>query len=178
MNEQKKKIAILCADEKSNYFKLANRYNLDIYTLSRSATNFDYSCPVIAHPPCAQWSRLHAFATPNQREKELAWFCLEAVNRCGGIFEHPSGSHFFKTASIKPTISVDQHWFGYPARKRTYLYFSDCSPIQHPLSLDAPTKNSVTNISRSMRSRCSVAFCVWLIECTLLVYLNSQNSEK
>lgn len=154
-------IAILCADERSNYHALPG---LDIYTRSRDAYTFSGRIPVIAHPPCQQWSRLKAFARENRSEKELAAFCFEQVNKNGGILEHPHGSSFFKYigADRKKMFSVDQSWYGFPARKRTILYCSGVQLLPSMLSFDIPPKK-VHQMSYSMRSRSTTEFCEWLI---------------
>lgn len=157
-----KNIAILCANSPSNYNDLD--YPLDIYTKNRSATLYDLDYPVITHAPCAQWSRLHTFAKSNADEKNLAWFCLSQVHKNGGIFEHPAGSHFFREANIKPTIAVDLHYWGFPARKTTWLYFHRCTPISFPLNFSAIQKK-VQQLHSSKRSDTPLAMGQWLINC-------------
>lgn len=155
------KISVLCVDRETNYKQIPG---LDLWDADRDAYLFTGTNPVIVHPPCQQWSMLKAFAHDRPKEKELAWFCLEKVKRNGGILEHPAGSSFFAAAGIKPTISVDQIWWGFPARKRTYLYFVGCRPLSFPLSFDLP-KTTVQNMDKKKRSRMTVAFCQWLVDC-------------
>lgn len=154
-------IAVLCALPNSVY-KTIN--GLDVYDKERNAYTFDLDYPVIAHPPCAQWSRLRSFSKFDREEKDLAFFCLEKIKRNGGILEHPSGSSFFKEAGIKPTISVDQSWFGFPCRKRTYLYFHGLKPLEFPLSFDLVEK-TVDQLTGDARSYTTLAFANWLIQC-------------
>jgi hypothetical protein len=123
---------------------------------------FNESIPVIAHPPCAQWSKLRSFAADNKKEKDLAMFCLETIQANGGIFEHPEGSAFFKYAAIKPTISIDQHWFGFPCRKRTYLYFSQCIPDAVPLCFDSYQKK-FSQLTMPQRSFTTMLLAQWFI---------------
>lgn len=156
-------ISVLCVgDHRSNYRLIPG---LDLWDAERDAYNFTGSNPVITHPPCQQWSQLKGFAHDKPREKELAWFCLETVNRNGGILEHPRGSSFFREAGIRPTISVDQIWWGFPARKSTYLYFVGFKPQAFPLSFDCATKSVQNMSSTGERSRQPLAFCQWLIKC-------------
>jgi len=159
------KIAILCVDESSNYYQLSKKYNLDIYSASRSMLLFNDSCPVICHPPCAQWSRLKNFAHVNDELKKLAPLCYDIVNSNGGILEHPSGTSLFKTvkADTNKILSVDQHWWNFPARKRTYLYFHKVKPISFPLNLNAYPGKVSLNIPTQMRSRGTIEFNEWLI---------------
>jgi hypothetical protein len=152
-------ITALCVNQNSIYKTIEG---IDAWDLERDAYNFDGLNPIIAHPPCQQWSRLKAFAKVNPKEKDLAIFCLEKINRNGGILEHPAGSTFFKYAGIKPTISIDQHWFGFPARKRTYLYFVGCKPLSFPLNFDL-SRSKVQLLHSSKRSDTTIFFAKWLI---------------
>lgn len=156
-----KRIAILCAQKKSIYNQIAG---LDVFDIDRDAYTFTGKTPIIAHPPCQQWSRMKNFAKENTREKELAMFCLEHVQVNGGIFEHPAGSSFFKYAGITPTISVNQNWFGFPGEKRTYLYFSKCSPLSFPISFDLPLMR-LDKMAYRDRSTTTLDFANWLISC-------------
>lgn len=159
-----KPIAILCANSPSIYHDLETSHNLDIYTKNRSATLFEGSEPVITHAPCAQWSRLRTFALDKPDEKELAWLCLSHVHKNGGIFEHPAGSSFFRAANIRPTLALDLHYWGFPARKTTWLYFHKCKPISFPLNFNALEK-TVPQLHSSKRSDTPHGMALWLINC-------------
>lgn len=154
-------VAVLCVDRLSNY-KLLDDPALDLWDKERDAFRFNGSAPVISHAPCQQWSKLRKMAIDDQHEKALAFFCLHKVLANGGVFEHPEGSTFFEVAGITPTHSVDQCWFGFPARKRTWLFFHKCKPLPYPLSFDVP-RTKVEKITSTMRSRMPEAFCSWLI---------------
>lgn len=158
------KITILCADDDSNYFKL-NDPELDIWTRDRDAWKYNGTNPVICHPPCQQWSLLRHFANFNISEKMIAYHCWELITKHGGIFEHPSGSSFFKAvnADKKQIQSVDQHWWGFPTRKRTYLYLNHCSLLSHPLNFDKP-KYWLDEIAQKDRSKMPVEFCKYLVD--------------
>lgn len=131
-------ISILCAKKDSLYKTIPG---IDVWDEDRDAYFFTGSNPVITHAPCAQWSRMKAFAKENKDQKELAYFCLNKVIRNGGIFEHPAGSSFFKEAGVTKNIySVDQSWWGFAAKKHTYLFFHGCKPIQFPLFNHIPSK--------------------------------------
>lgn len=154
-------ISVLCTLEKSIYNSIPG---LDVYDKNRDAYTFTGNNFIIAHPPCQQWSRLKSFAKEDIKEKELAMFCLENINKNGGILEHPSGSSFFKYAGIKPTISVNQSWWGFPAQKKTYLYFKDCQPLSFPLSFELVEK-TVPQLSQKMRSYTTLDFANYLVSC-------------
>lgn len=154
-------ITILCADSKSNYYKIPG---LDIWDKIRNAYNYNGTNKVIAHPPCQQWSRLRTFATKNTDEKNLALLCWDIVNTNGGILEHPHGSYLFKyvNADRKKIRSVDQNWWGFPARKKTYLYVHQVELIEHPLSNELPSKK-VEYMHQRARSIMTLDFCKWLV---------------
>lgn len=159
----KKDIAVLCVARKSNY-KLFE--GLELYDQSRDAFTYTDTLPVIAHPPCAQWSKLKALAIKDSRQLQLAEFCFNQVTKNGGILEHPAGSSLFEFLKIPKSklISVNQHWFGFPARKNTLLYFHNYKPLSFPLSFDAITR-TVESIHSEDRSIMPPAFCSYLINC-------------
>ena len=153
-------IAILCAHQKSNYYSIPF---LDIYNEKRNAASFNLDLPVIAHPPCAQWSKLKRFAHFNQEHIDIALHCVEMVRRNGGILEHPEGSTLFKHCGITQHIySVDQSWFGYPAKKTTWLWFNGYKPAAIPLMFEART-NRLARLSHPARSITTLAFNQWLV---------------
>lgn len=163
-------ISILCAKTDSLYKQIPG---LDVWDEHRNAYYFTGSNPVITHAPCAQWSSMKAFAHKNDITKDLAFHCLKMVIRNGGIFEHPAGSSFFKEAGVTKNIySVDQSWWGFPARKRTYLFFHKCKPIEHPILTLGPSlvvasskKGSpLKEMPKSIRSTTVLPFAHWMIQ--------------
>lgn len=143
-------IAVLFARSDSIYKDLPD---LDVYDLERDARNFDFSAPVIAHPPCRAWGRLRTFSKPRPDEKDLGLFAVRAVRACGGVLEHPESSTLWQAAGLpRPgavrdvfggwTFPVVQHWWGHRARKATWLYIVGVCPQdlpEIPLQLgDAP----------------------------------------
>lgn len=146
----------------------------DTWPESRDAVNFPLCNPVVAHPPCAQWSRLRAFARKDLAVKALAPWAVLVVRRCGGVVEHPYGSDLFSAMGLPEpgksdrfgfTICVDQFWFGHLARKRTLLYICGLEgelPL-FPLVLgEAPRK--LESLSKRMRDRTPPQFAEWLID--------------
>lgn len=162
-------ISVLCAKKNSIYKTIPG---VDVWDEDRDAYFFTGSNPVITHAPCAQWSRMKAFANDDPDQKELAYHCLKYVLRNGGIFEHPGGSSFFKEAGVTNNIySVDQVWWGFPARKRTYLFFHYCKPLAFPVMQYLPTVRvgsrkgrKDTEISKTQRSTTVRAFAHWMID--------------
>ena len=155
-----KEISVLCVHPKSNYYLVPG---LDCWDAERDAYNFIGTNKVITHAPCAQWSKLKAFATVNPYEKNLANFCLDKVLENGGIFEHPAGSSFWKYRGIeKQVVSVNQFWWGFPTQKRTYLYFHNCIPNATPLNFNAVEK-TFSNLTSKQRSASTLPFIHWLL---------------
>lgn len=154
-------ISVLCTLPDSVYKKLDG---FDCWDKERNAYNFNGSNPVITHAPCAQWSICKPWAKEDKHEKELAAFCLDKVKQNGGIFEHPAHSSFFKYAGIKPTISIDQFWWGFPAKKPTWLYFHDVELLPVPLRFDAIETN-VRKMWSTQRSITTESFALWLKAC-------------
>lgn len=126
-------VSVLCVAENSNYFQ----YDLDLWTKQRNAYNFNSNNPIIAHPPCAQWSRLKGLANYNELEKQLGSFCYEKIISNGGILEHPLESSLWKYLNIKPTVNCQLNWFGFPAVKKTGLFIYGYEPLPPPFNLDA-----------------------------------------
>lgn len=151
-------ITVLCANKDSVYKMIPG---IDVWDETRDAYFFTGSNPVITHAPCAQWSRMKGFAKSVADEKELSFFCLKQVIRNGGIFEHPSGTSFFKEAGITKNIySVDQSWWGFPAKKTTLLLFHNCKPLPFPLMQFIPTHvvnrdSRIKPFQRSLRKELS-----------------------
>lgn len=165
-------ISVLCAKKNSVYKTIPG---VDVWDHERDAYFFTGSNPVITHAPCAQWSRMKAFANDRPDEKELAFFCLKNVIRNGGIFEHPAGSTFFKEAGVEKNIySVDQVWWGFPAIKKTYLFFHNCKPLAFPVLSNVAThtffgpnqkRDGKKEMSKAQRSTTVLAFAEYLINC-------------
>ena len=166
-------ITVLCAKKNSLYKTIPG---IDVWDEDRDAYFFTGSNPVITHAPCAQWSQMKGFANDKPDEKELAFHCLKYVVRNGGIFEHPSGSSFFKEAGIERNVySVDQSWWGFTARKKTWLYFSKCKPLAFPIMTPPPAgviaphrhkKGMGTrDMPKSQRATTVLPFANWMIDC-------------
>lgn len=158
-------IAVLGVCAQSTYHQVhVPGAELILFDKQRNMLNFDFSMPVICHPPCQQWSRNRTFAHPDEVEKSLAFWCLLAVTRCGGILEHPHGSLFMRNhVGYSRCVSVNQSWFGFPARKSTLLYCNRTRLESFPLSFDLPA-TSVTDLHSSVRSRSTLSFNTWLVE--------------
>ena len=138
-------VAILCADPDGIYSEFED---VDVWCKDRDARLYDQNHPVVAHPPCARWSRLaglaeHVHGIPRHDDGGLFEAVLAHVRRCGGVLEHPQGSAAWARYGIqRPTgdngwtrslfdpdewvCQVAQRSYGHRARKRTWLLSVRC----------------------------------------------------
>jgi len=141
-------VSILFARRDSVYKKLST----DVWDIDRDARHYDRGNPVVAHPPCRAWGKLRHFAKPRPGEKNLARKAVKIIREVGGVLEHPRASRLWEDQGLPMgkeidqfggfSISVDQHWWGHPARKTTLLYVCGCKPSQVPvipLNFSIPT---------------------------------------
>lgn len=140
-------VAVLFAHHRSSYFSLPG---CDVWDRKRDAMKWPGGCPVIAHPPCAQWGRLRGMAREDIAEKSLALYALMQVRRWGGVLEHPAGTTLTDYGLPAPgaidqfggwTLEVSQLWWGHRAEKPTWLYFvgvAHCDLPIKPLAMNAP----------------------------------------
>lgn len=99
------KCAVLCVRPGSAYFALP----VDAYDALRDARTYRGPLPVVAHPPCALWGRLRAFAKGNDGEASLGPLCVDAVRRWGGVLEHPKDSTLWRACGLpRPGAGRDQ----------------------------------------------------------------------
>jgi hypothetical protein len=100
--------------------------------------------PVVAHPPCARWSRLAGFTEARfglKRGEDGGCFeaALRSVREFGGVLEHPAHSAAWARYGLpKPSTFdgwtagtcggwscyVEQGRYGLPVKKATWLYAS------------------------------------------------------
>lgn len=158
-----KKVAILCADIHSSYFQFPECL---IYTARENALTYNGDLPAICHPPCNNYSKARNLSKQKDTGLELAKHCLHIVKKNSGIIEQPANSILFSLLNITPTIEVWQSWFGFRAKKRTWLYCWNIKLLPTPISFNAPTHN-VERLTSSMRARQTPAFSEWLINSVL-----------
>lgn len=165
-------VAVLFARVDSVYKSIPG---CDVFDINRDARSYAGSLPVVAHPPCRSWGRLRQFAKPRPDERDLAFFAIQTVRRCGGVLEHPSNSTLWRAGHLPGpfegsdhfggwTLCVDQSWFGHPAPKRTWLYVCgvERSAIPaFPLRLGVPA-GRVERLGRAAREHTPQPFAVFL----------------
>ena len=144
------KIAALFVENGGSYFNLDG---IDTWDEKRDARIYPGPFPVVAHPPCQRWGKfwagqpLHIKLTGQRKIKGDDNGCFESalnsVRRCGGVLEHPWGSHAWSHFGLnKPsrnggwikadefggwTCCVEQGRYGHYARKPTLLYAVNCT---------------------------------------------------
>jgi len=117
---------------------------IDLWPEDRDARLYAGPLPVVAHPPCERWSRLaHIWAAvPNRPGIGEDGGCfaaaLAAVERWGGVLEHPVGSAAWPAFGLPPApargwartlyrpgwaCQVEQGHYGHHAPKPTLLYY-------------------------------------------------------
>lgn len=127
---------------------------IDAWDEVRDARKYCGTQPVVAHPPCQLWGALAAVnysrwgGEHNKPGNDGGCFAsaLEAVNKWGGVLEHPAKSRAFAAHGLpKPNAigwqatiqggwvcEVWQSAYGHQANKATWLYYHGNKP---PLSL-------------------------------------------
>ncbi len=171
---QSASVAVLFARVNSVYKSMPG---CDVFDVDRDARTYSGSLPVIAHPPCRGWGRLRHFANVRPDEKELAFFAVDNVRRCGGVLEHPWVSTLWPAAGLPCpggfdsfggfTMGVLQGDFGHAAPKATWLYI--CG-LLHPRDIPCPAfelgmkTGRVELLSKSAREATPPRFATWLYD--------------
>jgi hypothetical protein len=132
-------VAALYVETGGAYFDLPG---VDPWDEARDARLYDGPHPVVAHPPCARWSRLAGFTEARfgyKRGEDGGCFAgaLDAVRRFGGVLEHPAYSAAWDRFGLpEPLVTagwtggicggwsayVEQGRYGLPVKKATWLY--------------------------------------------------------
>jgi hypothetical protein len=140
-------IAALYVDPAGVY---ANLPDVEIWDEARDARLYDGPHPVVAHPPCARWSRLAGFTEARfgyKRGADGGCFvaALESVRTFGGVLEHPAYSKAWDVYHLpEPTwregwtagicggfaAYVEQGRYGLPVKKATWLYAYGVEPSE------------------------------------------------
>ncbi len=134
------RVAALYVDPRGVYAGLPD---VEVWDEARDARKYAGPWPVVAHPPCARWSRLAGFTEARfgyKRGEDGGCFeaALRAVREFGGVLEHPAHTaawakfdlpkpqwHGGWTSSLTDAGSscyVEQGRYGDSAKKATWLY--------------------------------------------------------
>ncbi len=110
---------------------------------ARDARNYAGPWPVVAHPPCAAWSKYAAvreWRTGKPRGEDGGTFAaaIEAVLTWGGVLEHPAFTLAWARYGLPRPNTKAEHWtpgicggfsayveqgrYGHPVKKATWLY--------------------------------------------------------
>lgn len=115
---------------------------VDPWDEERDARRYAGPHPVVAHPPCARWSRLAGFTEARfgyKRGEDGGCFeaALNAVRTFGGVLEHPAHSAAWDRFGLPEPLwkggwtfgldggascYVEQGRYGLPVKKATWLY--------------------------------------------------------
>ena len=161
-------VAALYVDEQGVYSGLPD---VDVWGESRDARLYAGPWPVVAHPPCNRWV---SYGPKFRRGNDGGCFkaALAAVRTWGGVLEHPARSqawpHFglpmpglagWTTSVVDPgwVCEVDQHLYGFPTRKATWLYYVGPDPTGVDLRRSHATRGCETLWSTE-RSKTPPAF--------------------
>ncbi len=133
------RVAALFVEGGGAYAGLAD---VDLWDETRDARLYEGPYPVVAHPPCARWSRLAGFTEARfgyKRGDDGGCFAsaLASVRRCGGVLEHPAYSAAWAKFGLPKPIwrggwnlaldggascYIEQGRYGLPVKKATWLY--------------------------------------------------------
>lgn len=121
-------VAALYIDRLGPYPKMPG---VECWDEARDARLYAGFCSVVAHPPCGPWSRLSHFC--KHQDPSCGPLAAFAVQRCGGVLEHPADSKLFAYCGLPTpgdatdgyggrTYALEQCDWGHSTRKPTWLY--------------------------------------------------------
>jgi hypothetical protein len=137
------RVAVLFADPRGPYSGLEA---VDVWDEVLDARTYSGPWPVVAHPPCARWSRLAGLTEARwgyKRGDDGGCFesALKYVRLYGGVLEHPAYTKAWPHHGIGSphrdggwtpllcggfTCYIEQGRYGHKARKATWLYAYGC----------------------------------------------------
>lgn len=146
-------VAALFVEKGGVYYGLPD---VEPWDIERDARLYAGPHPVVAHPPCQLWTNMagvnfRRYGGPHNRpgnDRGCFAAALTAVQRWGGVLEHPAGSFAWPTFGLSRPINIGwqrtalgtsadtEEWvcevwqsaYGHRARKRTWLYYVGLKP--------------------------------------------------
>ncbi len=132
-------VAALFVQTGGTYYGLED---VDPWDEARDARLYAGPWPVVAHPPCARWSRLAGFTEARfglMRGEDGGCFAsaLQSVRAYGGVLEHPAHSAAWDRYDLPEPLwrggwnlgldggascYIEQGRYGLPVKKGTWLY--------------------------------------------------------
>lgn len=132
-------VAALYVEKGGTYYDLPG---VEPWGEDKDARTYSGPWPVVAHPPCARWSRLAGFTEARfgyKRGEDGGCFAaaLESVRTWGGVLEHPAYSAAWDCFNLPEPIwkggwtfgidggaacYIEQGRYGLPVKKATWLY--------------------------------------------------------
>jgi hypothetical protein len=174
-------IAALYVETDGTYYGLPD---VEPWDEARDARLYDGPWPVVAHPPCAAWSSYAAsreacFGLPAGEDGGCFASALAAVQRFGGVLEHPARSKAWRAFNLpRPqrrqgwsktllgewVAEVDQAAYGHRLHKPTWLYYVGAEPPA-PILQEIPRDGlrTVDGVTSSWRNPTSPAFRDYLL---------------
>lgn len=181
-------VAALYVDKRGPYVDMEG---VDPWTIERDAKLYTGPHPVVAHPPCADWSMLSVMHPTRPVRAACGPRAVEQVRALGGVLEHPAESKLWAEMGIRRphglgwlnrtradkwggwSLAVDQCAWGHLARKRTWLYVVGASPRDvDPLTGGRPThvvtttrgSTKLPEMRKSERKLTPAKFASWLVD--------------
>ena len=144
-------VSALYIDPRGPYPALLGPENC--WSIERDARTYAGPGPIVAHPPCGPWGRLHHMYKGGEGGPELAILAVEQVRRWGGVLEHPKDSSLWWHEGLpRPgehpdafggwTESINQCDWYHVTRKPTWIY---CVRVNALLAGQRPTPREPTH---------------------------------
>lgn len=178
-----REVVALFVKRDSVYKKMLGAFNC--YDEERDALTYTGGAPVVAHPPCQDYSSMSFLHQRNETRARLAVECIGIVRRVGGVLEHPAYSRLWNEQGLpKPgdvadkfggyTVQCRQYDFGHVADKKTWLYIVRAqTPDMPPRRAGVPRKlwmlfgdypPGMWKRWRDWREKTPAPFAQWLID--------------
>ncbi len=172
-------IAALYVETGGVYYGLDD---VDPWDEERDARLYAGPWPVVAHPPCAAWSkyahaREGAWGLPAFEDGGCFEAALASVRQFGGVLEHPASSYAWarfglprpargqgwsRTLEGEWVAALDQAAYGHRLTKPTWLYYvGEVEP--EPVVQHVPPGRSVDGVTSSWRSPTPQLFAEYLL---------------